>query len=93
MRGGLACTFLYRQYERPQRTSLAMIDVDSRWIESGGGSWSYEPADGGTRWTQTNTLVLKPGPLTFVLRPIMGYALHRATRKAMREAKRRIEAE
>ena len=49
---GLRCTFVYKLYRRPQRTSLAMVDVVSPFIASGGGSWSYQETDDGVFWTQ-----------------------------------------
>lgn len=56
MSGGTKCIFQYQLYERPRRTSLAMIEVQSPWFSGGGGSWAYEAKDVGTLWTQTNTL-------------------------------------
>ena len=47
-------TVVYRLDRRPERTSAVFEDVDSRWIDGGGGSWQYEAVAGGTRWQQTN---------------------------------------
>ncbi len=44
---------------RPERTSAVFEDIESRWITGGGGAWSYESERGGTRWNETNTLVLR----------------------------------
>jgi hypothetical protein len=66
-----------------------MIDVDSRWVAGGGGSWDYEPVAGGTAWTQTNTLVLR-GPYR-VFAPLVAWSLRRSVRQAMRRAKVLIE--
>jgi hypothetical protein len=52
-------TVRYQLDRRPERTSATFVDVDSAWITGGGGSWQYEPVDGGTRWQETNSLELK----------------------------------
>ena len=91
-RGGLDATFRYKLYRRPVQTSLAMEDVSSAMIAGGGGSWSYAAVDGGTLWTQTNTVVLREGWLTAMLAPLMRYGLASSTRRAMAKAKRMLEA-
>jgi hypothetical protein len=80
----------YKQYERPHKTSLAMTDVASAWMQSGGGSWLYEDDGAGTRWTQTNSLVLRPW--AGLLTPLVRWQLRRSTRQAMLAAKRKLEA-
>lgn len=85
--GGLAGVFQYKLFDRPRRTSLVLTDVESWAISGGGGSWSYEPALGGTLWTQTNSLAVKHGWLG----PFVRWTLRRETRKAMRAAKRMVE--
>ena len=84
-------TVVYRLDRRPERTSAAFTDVESGWVSGGGGSWEYEAADGGTRWQQTNSLELKHPRLAFLLRPMLERGLRRSTRRAMAEAKRRLE--
>ena len=92
-------TVVYRLDRRPERTSAAFVDVESRWITGGGGSWEYEAVDGGTRWQQTNSLELKRPRLAFLGRvtprgdPVLERGLRRSTKRAMAEAKRRLEAE
>ena len=86
-------TVVYRLDRRPERTSAAFIDVASRWVSGGGGSWQYEDADGGTRWQQTNTLELRDGWLPRLLAPVIRSGLQRSMRRAMAEAKRRLEAD
>jgi polyketide cyclase/dehydrase/lipid transport protein len=86
-------TVQYRLDRRPVRTSAAFMDVESSWISGGGGSWEYEAADGGTRWQQTNSLELKRPRLAFLLAPLLERGLRRSTKRAMAEAKRRLEAE
>jgi hypothetical protein len=85
-------TVAYKLDRRPERTSAAFIDVDSAWVSGGGGSWEYEAADGGTRWTQTNSLELTRPRLAFLFGPVLERGLRRSTRRAMAEAKRRLEA-
>ena len=84
-------TVVYRLDRRPERTSAAFADVDSAWISGGGGSWEYEAADGGTRWQQTNSLELKHPRMAVLLGRMMHRGLRRSTRRAMAEAKRRLE--
>jgi hypothetical protein len=83
---------VYRLDRRPERTSAAFEDVDSRWITGGGGSWQYEPVERGTKWRQVNTLELRPGLLSRLLAPVLRRNLRRSMRRAMAEAKRRLEA-
>lgn len=90
--GGLKAIFQYKEFLRPVRTSLALEDVQSAVVSGGGGSWSYESVVGGTRWTQTNTIVLKPGWWRRALAPLMRITMRAATRKAMANAKRALEA-
>jgi hypothetical protein len=82
---------VYRLDRRPERTSAAFTDVESAWISGGGGSWQYEPVDGGTRWQQTNSLELKGGLLGRLVAPMIERSLRRSTRQSMAEAKRRLE--
>lgn len=91
MSSGMRCVFQYRLYERPRRTSLAMVDVESPWF-SGGGSWAYEAKDSGALWTQTNTLVLRDGFLPGLLRPFAAWQLRRSTRQSMQKAKGLMES-
>jgi len=85
-------TVVYKLDRRPERTSAAFVDVESAWVSGGGGSWEYEAADGGTRWQQTNSLELKRPRLAFLLAPLLERGLRRSTKRAMAEAKRRLEA-
>jgi hypothetical protein len=90
-RGGLRAVFQYRQFERPRRTSLAMEEVESAWIEGGGGSWSYEESDGGTLWTQTNTLIVRDGWWRALFTPAIRANLRSATRRALARGKSMVE--
>lgn len=85
-------TVVYRLDRRPERTSAAFEDVDSRWITGGGGAWQYEPVDGGTRWQQTNSLECRAAWYVRMLTPLMARSLRASTRRSMEEAKRRLES-
>ncbi|MSR47468.1 MAG: hypothetical protein EXS13_10485 [Planctomycetes bacterium] len=61
-------------------------------VIGGGGSWNYEPAGDGTQWTQSNTLILKPGLLGRLATPIVRWMLRSSTRAAMRKAKELMES-
>jgi len=88
---GLSTYLRYRQYDRPNKTSLVMTNTRSSFIKGGGGSWKYLNRDGGTLWTQTNTLILKKNTLLFLLRPFIVLKLKQSTRTAMERAKQIIE--
>ena len=62
-------------------------------ICGGGGSWQYEPVDGGTQWQQTNTLELKPPCLMRLLGPWIERSLRDSNRASMAAAKERLEHE
>src|SRR5688572_8557439 len=85
-RGGLEAVFQYKQFDRPRRTSLSMEEVRSPWISGGGGAWSYEAKEGGTLWTQTNTLVLRDRWWCRLFAPLLQRQLAGSTRRAMDEA-------
>lgn len=82
----------YRLYRRPERTSLAFTGVRSPWVVGGGGSWDYQLVPAGTRWTQTNTLVLRPGLRSRLLAPLVRARLASGTRRSLRRAKRLLES-
>jgi len=84
-------TLEYRLFRRPERTSLAFTDVPAGWIVGGGGSWDYDLVPAGTRWTQTNTLVLRPGIRSRLLAPLIRIRLVASTRSSLRRAKQRLE--
>lgn len=89
--GGLEALFRYKRFERPRGTTLAMEVLCSSWFEGGGGAWSYEAADGGTRWTQTNALTLRPGLVRALFTPLVRWTLRASTRRALRRAKELVE--
>jgi hypothetical protein len=89
--GGVSGLLQYKQFARPRQTSLAMEEVKSWLVEGGGGSWSYEAKDGGTLWTQTNGLIVKPGWWRRLLLPMVATNLRTATRAAMHRARELLE--
>jgi len=68
-----------------------MVDVRSGWVSGGGGSWLYEEKDGGTLWTQTNTLSIKHPIVYWLLRPVLTWQLRKSTRRSMQKAKALLE--
>jgi hypothetical protein len=89
--GGVSAVFQYRLFRRPERTSMAMVDVRSWWMEGGGGSWQYVATPTGTRWTATNSITLRSGPLGSLLRPLVVRQARSALRAAMRRAKKLMQ--
>ena len=87
--GGTSGVFRYKLFDRPRRTSVVLSDVESALITVGGGSWSYEARDGGTLWTQTNSIEVRA--VAVLLAPLVRWNLRGATRRAMRRAKRALE--
>jgi hypothetical protein len=69
-----------------------MEDVESAWIEGGGGSWSYEERDGGTLWTQVNTLIVRDGWWRGFFVPAIRANLRSSTRRALERARQLAEA-
>ena len=49
--------------------------------------------EGGTSWTQTNTLAMKPGWWRRLLLPLVQRQLLLSTRRAMEKAKQKLEAD
>ena len=88
-KGRVRMVFQYKQTDRPNKTSVQLIE-GPRWL-GGGGSWRYERTATGTLFTQTNTLVLRTR-WARLLAPLIGWMFRRSTRKAIRNAKRMIEA-
>ena len=85
-------TLEYRLFRRGDRTSAAFVDLDSAFFSGGGGSWRYEARDGGTDWTQTNTLELRRPRLLGWLAPVVEWNLRNGTRRAMARARAIMES-
>lgn len=85
-------TLEYRLFRRGDRTSAAFVDLDNAFFSGGGGSWRYEARDGGTDWTQTNTLELRRPRLLGWLAPVVEWNLRNGTRRAMARARAIMES-
>jgi len=92
LRGVGQMVLVYQLYRRGDRTSAAFTDIKSRYFTGGGGSWSYVARDGGTEWTQTNTLELKPGLASRLLAPLVRRSLAKGMHEAMSRAKSILES-
>jgi hypothetical protein len=82
----------YKLFRRGDRTSAAFTEVKSPYFVGGGGSWSYEARDGGTDWTQTNTLEFKSSLVGRLLGPIVRRRLSKGMHVAMLKAKGIMES-
>ena len=89
--GGVSGVFEYRLFERPLRTSVALVEVRSALVDGGGGSWSYAAREGGTLWTATNSLRFKSRVAGWILGRFVRSALRRGTRAALAAAKAELE--
>jgi len=85
-------TLEYRLFRRGDRTSAAFLDLENAFFSGGGGSWRYESRDGGTDWTETNTLELRRPRLLGWLAPLVEWNLRTGTRRAMARAKSIMES-
>jgi|GEM_PF-2003965 len=90
-RFGLCYAFRYKAFDRPRRTSLAIVDSNSPFVLAGGGSWRYDAIDGGTRWTQVNSIVMPNRWYIRVGQPLLTLGIKAHMAITMRVAKYRIE--
>ncbi len=88
---GSTMTVRYKQEDRPHKTSLAMTEVQSQMMQGGGGSWQYEAQDGGTLWTQVNTIILKDALWAKLMIPVATKYFKDKTIQAMQKAKELME--
>lgn len=88
---GSTMTVRYKQEDRPHKTSLAMTEVQSQMMQGGGGSWQYEAQDGGTLWTQVNTIILKDAVWAKLMIPVATKYFKDKTIQAMQKAKELME--
>lgn len=87
MKGKTTMTFVYKLDDKPNKTSLKAMDIDSSFIIAAGGAWSYEENDGITKWTQINSLVLKNSGFLSLFSRIFKFLLQIQTQKAMNKVK------
>src|SRR5687768_15334236 len=90
-KGNTVMTFHYKLDDRPHKTSLVAKEIISPFIESAGGSWSYDKIGKGTIWKQTNTIVLKNNLMTRFMRPFYKWLFTSQTKSAMQRAKKKME--
>ena len=90
-KGNTTMTFIYKQDERPYKTSLVAKEISSPLIEAAGGSWVYEEHNGKTLWQQTNTLTFKKTWPLSLARPFLRILFSMQTKQAMKKAKQEIE--
>lgn len=90
-KGRLKTKLKYKLEDRPYKTTVAMIETKSPFIKGGGGSWIYEPVEGGTLWIQKNSLRLRSGFFTWLLRPFIRFQLTRNTQRGMWKVKKILE--
>ena len=88
---GSEMTIRYKLERRPEKTSLAILETNSQMMSGGGGSWQYEAKDGGTLWTQTNTVILKDAMWAKLMMPVVSKYFKDKTIQAMQKAKEMME--
>jgi hypothetical protein len=93
LKGKTSMTFVYKLDNRPNKTSLKGIDIESPYIIAAGGSWIYEEQNGITKWTRVDTIVLKDSLLMSLSIWLFKLILNFQTRKAMKKVKRILEEE
>lgn len=91
MKGNTAMTFVYKLDDRPNKTSLKAIDIQSRYISSAGGSWTYEEQNGITNWTRTDTIIFNDLRFFIVYRFIMKWLIAMQIKASMRNVKSILE--
>ena len=89
--GGITAKLKYKFCDKPNKTTLKLIDVKSPIIKGGGGSWNYETVNNKTKWTQVNSIIIKNKCCFLVFGYIVKKWLTLSTKKSMRTAKILIE--
>ena len=85
--------FEYKLDDRPNKTSLSIRETNSKWIIGGGGAWNYERENGGTSWSQTNTLIFRPSFVIRFLLPIIQLAFRLQVKSAMKNVVRHFDVD
>jgi hypothetical protein len=91
LKGNTTLTYVYKLYDKPNKTTLVSKEISSPIIELIGGSWTYEERAQQTLWTQKGTIVFKNNFLLYLLLPVFKVVVNILTKKAMKNAKREIE--
>lgn len=89
--GGLRFVVRYKLYRAPERTSLAISEINWPMFTGGGGSWEYAADGAGTVFTQRNTLSMPDTMLARLCAPLLKLQLSSDARKAMAKAKEILE--
>lgn len=89
--GGITAKLRYKLCDKPNKTTLKLIEVKSLIIKGGGGSWKYETVNNKTQWTQVNSLVIKNKFWYLIFGSIIEKRLKSNTKESMRMAKIQIE--
>lgn len=89
--GGITAKLKYKLCDKPNKTTLKLLDIKSPIIKGGGGSWKYETVNDRTQWTQVNSLTLKNRFWFLVFGGLIKNRLRNSTLKSMRTAKAIIE--
>jgi uncharacterized membrane protein len=91
LKGNTTMSVVYKLDDKPNKTTLKAIDIDSSFIQSAGGSWNYEDKNGGTIWTQVNTIVLVDSFFQNWFTWIFKFLFQIQTRRAMNKVKAILE--
>lgn len=85
-------TIRYTLEQRPEKTSLTILETNSQMMGSGGDStWQYEAQDGGTLWTQVNNINLKDALWAKLMLPMAAKYFKDKTVQAMQKVKEMME--
>ncbi len=85
-------TIRYTLEQRPEKTSLTILETNSQMMGSGGDStWQYEAQDGGTLWTQVNNINLKDAIWAKLMLPMAAKYFKDKTIQAMQKVKEIME--
>jgi uncharacterized membrane protein len=91
-KGEMTAVLEYKIFNRPNKTSLRMTNINSPIVVDGGGSWTYEKqSDEKTLWTQSNTISLKKKFISKLLKRFVEKSLKRNTIVSMQRAKQILE--
>lgn len=84
-------TLEYQMENRPNKATLTIRKSESRIIQTGSGTSSFEERSGTTLWTETVTYVMKRKPLMGLLLPWYNLLFSIKLRSAMHRAKSILE--
>ena len=91
MKGGGEMKFVYKIDRSPEKASVLATEIVSTIIKEAAGAWQYRDENYGTRWQQTNALVLKNNFFNSLLVPIYKLAIRIQVRNGMKRVKAQLE--